>query len=174
MKQIIKVKVLTEGCTPIITEDGDWIDLRAAEDLHLNCPTAEMLKKHKGVTYRMVGFQRYMLPLGVAMQLPKGFEAWVVLRSSSNKKFNIIQANHIGIIDQTFCGDNDQWHLPVIAMGEVDIKKGDRVCQFRIAPSQKATLWQKVKWLFSGKVEIELVDELGNPDREGLGHSGVR
>ena len=174
MKQTIKIKVLVEGCAPSISEDGDWIDLRAAEDVHFDGPTAEMLKKHSGVRYRKVEFPTKYVPLGVAMQMPAGMEGIAAPRSCSNKKFNILQTNSPGVIDQPYCGPDDQWHMPIMATGEVNIKKGDRICQFRIQLSQKATFWQKLKWLFSSGVKIELVDELDNPNREGLGHSGVQ
>lgn len=174
MKQVIKVKVLVKGCAPTISEDGDWIDLRAAEAVHLDGPTAEMLKKHNGVRYRKVEFPYANIPLGVAMELPAGMEAAIAPRSGSNKRFHIIQPNSPGVVDQVYCGPNDQWGMPVLATGEVDINQFDRICQFRIQPSQKATFWQKLKWLLSSGVEIKLVDELGNPDRGGFGHSGVK
>lgn len=174
MKQKIKVLVLTDGCAPVISEDGDWIDLRAAEDFHLDAPKAEMLRKQNGKRYRMLIIPRGIVPLGVAMQLPKGMEANIAPRSSSDKKFNIIQPNSPGVVDQPYCGPDDQWGMPVRALDEVNIKKGDRICQFRIVLSQKATFWQKLKWLLSSGVKIELVDHLDNPNRNGFGHSGVK
>ena len=172
MKQIIKVKVLTEGCTPVIVKDGDWIDLRAAEDIHLDCPYAMAKTKKGGETTRKVVFPTKYVPLGVAMQLPDGMEANAVSRSSTNKNFHVIQSNGLGVIDQPYCGDKDQWYMPILATGEVNIKKGDRICQFRIQLSQKATFWQKLKWLLSDGIEIKVVESLGNPNRGGLGHSG--
>lgn len=173
MKQTIKVKVLVPGCEPVISEDGDWIDLRAAEDVHLDCPYAVSRTRKGGESSRKVVLPTMYVPLGVAMELPTGMEGIAVPRSSSNKKFNILQSNSAGVIDQTYCGDNDQWHMPIMASGEVDIKKGDRICQFRVQLSQKATFWQKIKWLLSSGVEIEFVDSLDNPDRGGLGSTGV-
>lgn len=174
MKQAIKIKVLTEGCTPIISEDGDWIDLRAAEDVHLSSPYAKSRSRKGGESSRKVVFPAKYVPLGVAMELPAGMEGVAVPRSSSNKNFHILQSNSMGVIDQPYCGDNDQWHMPIITTGEVNIKKGDRICQFRVQLSQKATMWQKIKWLLSSGIKIKVVDNLGNPDREGLGHSGVK
>ena len=174
MKQIIKVKVLTEGCLPVISEDGDWIDLRAAEDVHLEGPYAVARTRKGGESSRKVIFDTKNIPLGVAMELPAGMEGNTVPRSSSNKKFNILQVNSPGVIDHTYSGPNDQWHMPILATGEVNIKKGDRICQFRIQLSQKATVWQKLKWLFSSGVKIKIVDDLDNPNRGGLGHSGVK
>lgn len=174
MKQTIKVKVLTEGCLPVISEDGDWIDLRAAKDVHIDCPHAIARTRKGGESSRKVVFTLDYIPLGIAMQLPAGMEGITAPRSSANKKFNIIQANSPGVIDQPYCGNDDQWHMPVLATGEVDIKKGDRICQFRIQPSQKATVWQKIKWFLSSGVNIEVVEDLDNPNRGGLGHSGIR
>lgn len=174
MKQKIKVKVLTEGCLPVISEGGDWIDLRAAEDVHLDGPYAVARTRKGGESSRRVVFETKYVPLGVAMQLPDGMEGIAAPRSSSNKKFNILQTNSPGVIDQPYCGEDDQWHMPIIPTGKVDIKKGDRICQFRIQLSQKATFWQKIKWLFSSGVEIEVVDSLKSPNRGGLGHSGIR
>lgn len=174
MKQTIKVKVVVDGCAPTISEGGDWIDLRAAIPVHLDGPTAEMLKKHQGNRYRKVEFPYLNVPLGVAMKLPDGMEAVITPRSSSNKKFHILQPNSPGVVDHMYCGPDDQWGMPILATGEVNINQFDRICQFRIQPSQKATCWQKLKWLFSNGVKIKLVDELYNPNRGGFGHSGVK
>ena len=174
MKQTIKVKVLAEGCLPHLSEDGDWIDLRAAEDVHLSGPYAKSRSRKGGESSRKVVVPIKYIPLGIAMQLPDGMEGIAAPRSSSNKKFNILQTNSPGVIDQVYRGPNDQWHMPVMTTGEVNIKKGDRICQFRIQLSQKATFWQKLKWLFSSGAKIEVVEDLSNPDRGGLGHSGVK
>lgn len=173
MKQVIKVKILTEGCLPEIIEKGDWIDLKSAEDIHLNSPYAVSRTRKGGESSRKVIFPTKYIPLGVAMELPKGMEAVAAPRSSSNKKFHIIQTNSPGVVDQIYCGENDQWHMPVMATGEVNIKKGDRICQFRIQPSQKATFMQKLRWLFSSGVKIEIVNSLSNPNRGGLGSTGI-
>lgn len=168
----IKVKVLTEGCTPVINDKGDWIDLRAAEDVNLKAPWAGLLNRREQET-RKVNFESHLVPLGVAMELPDGYEAHIAMRSSSYKNFGIIMANHIGIVDNTYNGDGDQWFANVIALRDTSIKKGERICQFRIVLSQKATFWQRVKHLFTGGVKIELVDSLGNPNRGGHGTSGT-
>ena len=174
MKQKIKVKLLTGGCLPVITWKGDWIDLRAAEDVHLDGPYAVARTRKGGESSRKVVCDVKYVPLGIAVQLPAGMEGVVAPRSSSNENFHILQANSPGIIDQPYCGEDDQWHMPIIPTGKVDIKKGDRICQFRIQLSQKATFWQKIKWLLSSGVEIEVVDNLVNPNRGGLGHSGIK
>jgi len=122
---------------------GDWIDLRASEDIEL-----------KSGEFRLI-------PLGIAMELPKGYEAHVVPRSSTYKKYKVIQTNHMGVIDCSYCGDNDQWHFPALAMEDTKIAKNDRICQFRIVENQP-------------KIEFEEVEALGNTDRGGLGSTGVK
>ena len=174
MKLKIYVKVLTTGCAPTISDDGDWIDLRAAETVKLNCPIAYMLHKHEGERVRNVDFDSKYIPLGVAMKLPDGCEGWTVPRSGTWKNYHIMQTNHKGIIDHSYCGSGDQWHMPVVAFSNTTIEKGDRICQFRIALSQKATFWQKLKYHLSGGIKLVFVDELDSPNRGGLGHSGVK
>ena len=174
MKLAIKVKEITKGCLPQITEDGEWIDLRAAKDINLGGPYSTVRSRKGGQETRKVVNTTEYIPLGVAMELPKGFEANIVLRSSANKNFNIMQTNSFGVIDISYSGDEDEWKLPVITTGECSINALDRVCQFRIQLSQKATVWQKIKWLLSSGVEIKVVESLGNPNRGGLGHSGVK
>ena len=173
MKQIIKVKVLTDGCQPEIKEKGDWIDLRAAKEINLKSPVADTLKKHKNDKFRLLKFEDTIVPLGVAMQLPEGMEAIMASRSSIYRNFKSFLVNGIGVIDNSYNGDKDEWGAHIVALGDVDINKGERVCQFRIVPSQKATVWQKLKWLFSDGIEIEFVDGLHNEDRGGFGSTGV-
>lgn len=179
MKLIVKVKRFNKNIPlPEVTEKGDRIDLRSSETLSLEAPQAGTLKRHKlagmEVSHRDVEFDSSLIPLGVAMQLPAGFEAVVHPRSSTFKNFGIILANGEGVIDQPYCGDNDEWKFNAIALRDTVINEGDRICQFRIQLSQKATLWQKIKWLLSSGVEIVEVDELGNPDREGIGSTGIK
>ena len=174
MKLKIKVKVLTAGCEPVISENGDWIDLRAAEDTLIEGPYAVARTRKGGESSRKVMFSHKYVPLGIAIQLPAGMEAAIAPRSSTIKNFHFIQPNSPAVIDQSYCGDKDQWHASVLCVGDVDIKKGDRICQFRVQLSQKATFWQKVKWLLSSGIKIEVVETLGNPDRDGLGSSGVK
>ena len=179
MKLKIKVKRINKNIPlPEVIDKGDWIDLRAAETVTLNAPQANILKRHKvkGVEerHRDVEFYSRLIRLGVAMQLPKGFEAVVLSRSSTYKNFGVILGNSEGIIDQPYCGDNDEWRFNAIAFRDTTINEGDRICQFRIQLSQKATMWQKIKWLLSSGVEIIEVDELGNPDRKGIGITGIK
>lgn len=179
MKLKIKVKRINKNIPlPEVIDKGDWIDLRASETVTLHAPQASVLKRHtvNGVEYshRDVTFDSKLIGLGVAIQLPKGFEAVVVPRSSTYKKFHIIQANHIGVIDNSYCGDNDEWKFPAIALKDTVINEGDRICQFRIQLSQKATMWQKLKWLFSSSIRIVEVEYLGEADRGGFCTTGVK
>lgn len=179
MKLKIKVKRINKNIPlPEVIDKGDWIDLRAAETVTLNAPQANILKRHKvkGVEerHRDVEFDSKLIRLGVAMQLPKGFEAVALSRSSTYKNFGVILGNSEGVIDQPYCGDNDEWRFNAIAFKDTTINEGDRICQFRIQLSQKATMWQKIKWLLSSGVKIVEVDELSNPDREGIGTTGIK
>jgi dUTP pyrophosphatase len=142
MKEIIKIKYFTDKIDKIKKFDnGDWIDLRSAETVEL-----------KAGEFKLI-------PLGVAMELPKGYEAHIVPRSSTYKNFGIIQTNHQAVIDESYCGDNDEWLYPAYALRDTVINVNDRICQFRIMKKQPAfTL-----------IEIPT---LGNKDRGGIGSSG--
>jgi len=120
---------------------GDWIDLRATETVEL-----------KQGEFKLI-------PLGIAMQLPKGYEAWIVPRSSTFKHYGIIQTNSIGIVDESYCGDNDQWFMPVYALRDTVINVNDRICQFRIIKHQP-------------KIKFKKVLKLRNKDRGGHGSTG--
>jgi dUTP pyrophosphatase len=179
MKLKIKVKRINKNIElPEIIEKGEWIDLRSSDTVSLEAPQAKTLKRHKlegmEVAHRDVNFDFTLVGLGVAIQLPKGFEAIVAPRSSTYKKLHIIQANHLGIIDNSYCGDNDEWKFPAIALKDTVINEGDRICQFRIQLSQKATVWQKLKWLLSSGVKIVEVESLSRTNRNGFGSTGVK
>lgn len=174
MKLKIKVKVLTPGCMPEISEKGDWIDLRVAKDMYFQAPIANTLRRKDLSSVRDVEFDYQLAPLGVAMELPAGFEAVAVPRSSTYKCFGVIQANHEGVIDNIYKGNDDQWHMPMIALKETQIECWSRVCQFRIQLSQKATLWQKIKWFLSSGIELVEVDNLGDVNRGGIGSTGIK
>lgn len=172
----MKIKVLRlnkDIDMPTIIDKGDWIDLRLSQTTTLKAPYATMLKRKKNneeiERVRNVIFNFQLLPLGVAMKLPDGFEAMVLPRSSTFKKYGIFQVNSEGVIDNTYCGDSDEWKLPVIACKDITIPANERICQFRIQLSQKATLWQKLKWLFSNKIELVEVDHLSDISRDGFG-----
>lgn len=114
----IKIKYFTDIEKIKQIPNGDWVDLRAAKNVTLN----------KG--------EFAIIPLGVGMKLPFGYEAHIVPRSSTYKNYGVIQTNHMGVIDNSYSGDNDQWGMPVIAMRDTTIHKNDRICQFRITQKQ--------------------------------------
>ena len=175
----IKVKNIGSNQKIEIIDKGDWIDLSAVSQVTLKGPIAETLHRKKGEDdainkFRDVIFPKVVnIPLGIAMQLPKGYEAIIVPRSSTFSKYGIICVNSLGIIDYTYSGDNDEWKFPALAMRDTKIEEGCRICQFRIQLSQKATMWQKIKWLFTSKIEIEYVDHLSNVNRGGFGITGI-
>lgn len=140
MKQI-KIKYLRDIEKIGSIAVGDWIDLRAAED----------------VTMRPGEYK--MIPLGVAMELPEGYEALVAPRSSTFRKYGIMLANSIGVIDESYKGDNDEWQFLAVAFTETTIKKNERICQFRIIEHQP-------------EIKLIEVEQLGNPDRGGIGSTG--
>lgn len=156
MKLKIKIKEITEGCMPEIIEQGDWIDLKLSEDVRFTGPEVQSRK----IKY---------LPLGIAMELPKGFEAYVLPRSSTPKKWNIELANSQGVIDESYKGNEDEWRYIAKAFKAVEIPKGTRICQFRIMPKMNAGILTKLKWLFSNGVELIKVDNLNNDNRGGIG-----
>ena len=137
----IKIKYLRDIEKLEILSCGDWIDLRAAEDTELYAGE-----------YKMI-------PLGVAMELPLGYEALVAPRSSTFKKYGVLLANSIGIIDESFKGDGDEWHFLALAQRDTFIPKNERICQFRIIEHQPA-------------VNFCEVESLGNADRGGIGSTG--
>lgn len=139
----IKIKYHNQNLTPIefIGGKSDWIDLRAAETVKL-----------KAGEFRLIS-------LGVSMQLPEGYEAHVVPRSSTFNTWGIIQANSIGIIDESYCGNDDVWKFPALAVRDTEIHENDRICQFRIMPKMK-------------DVEIVEVSQLNNNNRNGFGSTG--
>ncbi|QNR65369.1 hypothetical protein IAQ67_15855 [Paenibacillus peoriae] len=139
----IKVKYFTDIEPLQKISKGDWIDLRSAINVEM-----------KAGEYKLI-------PLGVGMKLPEGYEANPVPRSSTFKNFGIIQANHIGVIDNSYSGNDDQWHFPAIALRNTIIKKNDRICQFRI---------QEVM----PEVELITVDVLDDISRGGFGSTGVQ
>lgn len=157
MRLKIKIKRCNDVPIPKVIECGDWIDLVAAENVHIN---------HKG------GYTEFSL--GIAMQLPDGYEAILAPRSSTPKKFGIIIPNSFGVIDSSYKGNKDDWKMIAycIRQGGTDIPYGERVAQFRIQLSQKATVWQKIKWLFSSGIEFVEVNDLENESRGGIGMTG--
>lgn len=157
---------------PRIIRKGDWVDLSAAQDVVLNAPQAGTLKGHD-VKHRDVVSDVTYIPLGVAVKLPDGFEAIIASRSSAAKKMGIMLANGIGVIDNSYKGNDDQWMFPAVSLRKTSIAKNTRICQFRIQLSQKATIWQKLKWMFTSGIELVEVESLGGDNRSGLGSTGI-
>lgn len=140
--KIIKIKYIKDDMEKIVQIDkGDWIDLRTAEDIFL-----------EPGEYKLI-------PLGIAMALPPNYEALLIPRSSTFKKYGVIQTNSIGLIDETYCGDNDEWLFPVYATRAVFIPKNTRICQFRILKHQPTVAFAEV-------------DHLSETDRGGFGSTG--
>jgi hypothetical protein len=142
--ETIKIKYFSEDIEKLryIGGNSDWIDLRAAED----------------VTMKKGEFR--LIRLGVAMELPQGYEAHVVPRSSTYKNFGLIQTNHMGVIDESYKGDADEWKWPALAMRDTEVHAGDRLCQFRIMKHQP-------------QINFIEVQTLENEDRGGFGTSGI-
>lgn len=157
---------------PKVIKKGDWIDLRAAKEVVLNAPQAGTLKGHD-VKHRDVVADVTYIPLGIAVKLPDGFEAIIASRSSAAKKMGVMLANGIGIVDNSYQGDDDQWMYPAISLRKTSIALNTRLCQMRIQLSQKATFWQKVKWFLSSGIELVEVESLGSDNRGGIGSTGT-
>lgn len=163
----IKIKYHNENCKIKFIKKGEWIDLKSAIKVDLEPP-----KYNKNT--KSYDFQYMLIPLGISMKLPKGFEAIMVPRSSTYKRWNVIQSNNVGVIDSSYSGTNDIWKFPILSFGCKTIEESDKICQFRIQPSQKASVWIKLKWLFTNKIEFVEVDKLEDIDRGGFGTTGKK
>ncbi|MCD8333394.1 MAG: dUTP diphosphatase [Clostridiales bacterium] len=141
--QIIRIRYFSDKIKRLEYIDGksDWIDLRASETVEL-----------KAGEFRLI-------PLGIAMELPKGYEAHLVPRSSTFKNYGILQTNSCGIIDCSYCGDEDMWRMPVYATRDTVIRENDRICQFRIVENQPTIVFDEV-------------ESLNNASRGGFGSTG--
>ena len=148
----IRIKYF-EGATKLkkITK-GNWIDVYARKDVFV--PLAE----------------RAMIPLGFALELPKGWEGHLAPRSSTFKTWGLIQTNSVGVVDDTYIGDNDEWNMPVYCLKGHDskdgvagtlVKCGDKIGQFRIMEVMP-------------ELEFEEVESFGNVDRGGFGTTGTK
>lgn len=122
---------------------GDWIDLRSAVDITLNAGEFKII------------------PLGVSMKLPEGYEAHIAPRSSTYKNWKILQVNGVGVVDNSYSGENDIWGMPVVAMEDTTVHKNDRICQFRIMKRME-------------NVDITEVSHLDGKDRGGFGSTGTK
>lgn len=143
--EVIKVKYFDPDMEKLqyIGGKSDWIDLRASETVEL-----------KAGDFKLIS-------LGVAMELPAGYEAHVVPRSSTFKNYGILQTNSCGVIDGSYCGDQDMWKMPVYATRDTVIYKNDRICQFRIVENQPGIIFQEKS-------------TLSNENRGGFGTTGVK
>ena len=141
----IQIKYFSDAIDKLapIGDKSDWIDLRAAADFDL-----------KAGEYALI-------PLGVGMKLPAGYEAHVVPRSSTFKNFGIIQTNSMGVIDEGYCGDGDEWKYPVYALRDTKIRINDRICQFRVMEHQPPVSFREVA-------------ALSDENRGGFGSTGTR
>ena len=170
----IKVKLFEGGKMPQVNENGDLFDVFSRINTRLISPQAGVQHQVNNMKVRDVDFKHSLIPLGFAMEIPKGFKANLYPRSSTYKKWKIIFANSVGNIDSSYSGNDDEWKASVIALGNTTIEAGDKIAQFEIVPSAKATIWQKLKWLFSNKIEFIQVDSLNNADRGGFGTTGSK
>ena len=139
----LKVKYLADGLEELCQVPGsDWVDLRCAEDVEM-----------KAGEFKLI-------PLGIAVALPEGYEAHVAPRSSTFKNYGLLQANSMGIVDCSYRGDGDQWHWPAYATRDVKLEKNTRLCQFRIVENQPPLIFTRV-------------EHLESPDRGGFGSTGA-
>ena len=155
MKQKVKLLLHSKFAEVAIKDNGDCFDLFTCEDAIVKAGTPTLIS------------------LGVSMKLPKGHVAKIYDRSSTPKKVGVQLANSVGFIDWSYQGRGDIWRYSArVCKGgtkQIKIPAGTRICQFEICLSQRATVWQKLKWLFSSKPRLVKVDSLGNPDRKGIG-----
>ena len=140
----IKIKYLSDKIDHIQkTDKGDWIDLRSSIDITMRAGD------HK------------LIPLGIAMQLPPDYEAYILPRSSTLKTFGILLGNSQGVVDNSYCGNSDEWKMSALCVRDTEIHVNDRICQFRIHKKQP-------------DFDFVEVDDLGNEDRGGFGSTGVQ
>ena len=144
----LRIKYLQDATRMNKITKGNWIDVYAYEDTFV--PEGE----------------RAMINLGFALELPKGWEGHLAPRSSTFKTWGVIQTNSVGVVDDTYIGDNDQWHMPVYCLQAKDengtwIRKGDKIGQFRVMEVMP-------------EIEFEEVEFFNNIDRGGFGSTGER
>ena len=127
----IRIKYFTDKIDKLDYIDGksDWIDLRASEEVEL-----------KAGEFKLI-------PLGVAMEIPKGYEGHLAPRSSTFKTWGIIQTNSVGVVDFSYNSHDDVWKMPVYATRDTVIEVNDRICQFRIVENQPKIVFEEVEYL---------------------------
>lgn len=152
---VLKIRYADENFPTLqMTEKGDWIDLKASKDYDLKAGDSEFID------------------LGVAMKIPENYEAWLVPRSGTFKKYGLIQTNGIGIIDNSYSGNNDIWKMPVYALRDAKVAKGERLCQFRLV-ERMSVVFSPVSITQSHcDLLILETDHLDDDDRGGFGSSG--
>ena len=143
--ETLKIRYISKEIEKLRYIDGvsDWIDLRCAEEVELKQGESRLIR------------------LGIAVELPKGYEAHIVPRSSTFRNFGIIQTNHMGVVDHSYCGDEDEWKYPVLAMRDTVIHVNDRICQFRIMKHQP-------------ELSFTETEHLSEESRGGFGSTGIR
>lgn len=141
----VKIRYISKEIEKLCYIDGksDWIDLRSAEDVDIKAGESRLIR------------------LGIAVELPEGYEAHIVPRSSTYRNFGILQTNHMGVVDHSYCGDEDEWKYPVLAVRDTHISVNDRICQFRVMENQPELLFEEVEHL-DGKA------------RGGFGTTGIK
>jgi len=149
------IKYHNQNCK--LEQYGNWIDLKSA------------------ITTKIKKFENKLIPLGISIKLPKYYQANIVPRSSTYKKFSLIQANHYGVVDgpdnksDGYSGDNDIWMFNSLAFKDTEVNEGDRICQFEIRPTINAPWYVKLKWLFINKIKFIEVETLNSKNRGGFG-----
>ena len=156
------MKILVKYHNPLckLEKHGNWIDLKSS------------------ISTNLVKFQNKLIPLGVSIRLPKFYQANIVPRSGTYKKYKIIQANHFGVVDgpddisDGYSGNGDIWLFNALAIEDTQISVGDRICQFEIRPTMSAPWYVKLKWIFEKNIKIMVVDDLKSNNRGGFGSTG--
>lgn len=172
----IKVKRLNPDIPlPKVIKKGDWVDLFSAETVKFAAPRV--------IKGKIVEFDCKRIALGVAMKLPDGCTGYILPRSSTPDTYGIEMRNSQAVMDNSYSGNKDEWRFSARAVRETTIygphyaedgsfQPGSKICQFCIQLNQKATIWQKLRWLFSNGIKIVEVDDLDSEDRGGFGTTG--
>lgn len=158
----IKIKYLNKNITPCVKKDGgDWIDLRASSIKQFDGVNWVNVCMNQDTSFCYAKGDFFLVGLGVAMEFPEGYEGYVIPRSSTFKNYGIIQTNSCGLIDESYCGDKDEWFFPAYALRDGEMHFDDRICQFRIQKKMQG-------------IDMEVVEMLDNNNRGGHGSTGVK
>lgn len=153
----MRIKVMDKRCKP--EQHGDWCDLKFHE---LNWNASGFCYEYNHDNGSLIQYEKnaiFKVSLGVAMEIPEGYHAQIVPRSSTRKHYGVILTNSIGIIDNAYCGDDDIWMAEFYALQDGEMRTGDRVLQFRLVKN-------------GDPIEFEYVHHLGNENRGGFGSTG--